>query len=328
MLSSSTSPGDFHIWEDMEEAIKIIRRSTHSLFTTYQTFASIATLLVVPSSAAILVSKSLPSSTYSAFLQLVPCRKSNLFDVFYADLSQPILSFFLPLPFTLTFLCLAKASIIHAAGKLARRNQPPPPTTSPLLRLYRPLFLTQIFNAFLILSANTIFFSAAHLIFDAAELLGFDSRRRIIVFMSGVGLIAYSTIIANAFVICNLASIVSATENCCSYVAVTKAFELVRERALVALLLALPMNLATAALEAVFRARVMRPHHEANRFHPPQMCWGFTIVYLHSVFTVLEIIITCSFYEFSKDYILNDYEGKVGVEDGKVKGAMKQCTFA
>ncbi|KAK8953662.1 hypothetical protein KSP40_PGU003728 [Platanthera guangdongensis] len=148
MLSLSTSLANFHIWEDMEEAIKIIGRSTHSFFTTYQTVASIATLL--PSSAAILVSKSLSSSTYSAFLQLVPCQKYNLFDVFYADLSQPILSFFLSLPFTLTFLCLAKASIIHAAGRLARRNQPPPPTISRLLHFYRPLFLAQIFNAFLI----------------------------------------------------------------------------------------------------------------------------------------------------------------------------------
>ncbi|KAK8953657.1 hypothetical protein KSP40_PGU003727 [Platanthera guangdongensis] len=47
--------------------------------------------------------------------------------------------------------------------------------------------------------------------------------------MLGVDLIAYSTIIANTFVICNLASIVLATENCGSYAVVTKAFELVRD---------------------------------------------------------------------------------------------------
>lgn len=282
----------------MEKASNIVRSSVHSFFTSYDTFASIATVLILPSSASTLLFSALtPSSSSSTFLQLIPARKPQIFDDFYLKFSHTILSFLAALPFALTSLSLAKASIILAARELHHHKQSSFPISSSF-HLYRPLAITQLFNSFLILSANALLFLIISLLLSVAELLGFNSTGII-----AIGITAYSTIIANVYVICNLSNIVVAMEDCKPREALIKAAMITRERAVVALSLALPTNLAMAATESVFRVRVMRPYYQNNQFDLSLMCEGFTITYMYSILMVLDIIINCCFYQSSK-YVL------------------------
>ncbi|PKU65912.1 uncharacterized protein LOC110112144 [Dendrobium catenatum] len=301
----------------MEKASNIIRSSMHSFFTSYDTFASIATVLILPLSASTLLFSALnPPPSSSIFLQLISFQKPQVLDIFYLKFLHTILPFLLTLPFTLTFLSLAKASIILAARKLNPYNQYSLPISS-FLHLYRPLALAQLFNSFLILSTNAIFFLVMFLLFNLVESLGLDSRI-LIVMISAVGIIFYSMIIANVFVICNLASIVAAMENCRAYEAVIKACLLIRGRTVVALSLAVPTNLAMAAIESVFQVRVMRPYYQNSQFDLSLMCEGLTITYMYSILIVLDIIITCCFYKFCKSELfrscesLFDYDVELG----------------
>ncbi|XP_064997204.1 uncharacterized protein LOC135632518 [Musa acuminata AAA Group] len=105
-------------------ASKTIRRSLHAFFRSYQAFASTAALLVFPASAATLLAQSLDLS--SPVLRTISSRLAFLFDAagfppsrFFSlvniKLSQSIFTFVSTLPFTLTFLVAAKASVYRLA---------------------------------------------------------------------------------------------------------------------------------------------------------------------------------------------------------------------
>ncbi|KAI0511352.1 hypothetical protein KFK09_011982 [Dendrobium nobile] len=313
----------------MEKAIKIIRSSIHSYFCNYQTFASLATILIFPASAATLFSTSLiplyssssSSSTSSTHLTSISHRlrslfeaasfplNSHLFDILCLKLSQTILSFLLTLPFTLTFFTLSKASIIFAAREFPRYRHALPSLSS-ILHLYPPLLLTHLFTIFIILSANVAIFSMFLIAFFAVGELGLTSRTSVLM-LSGLATILYSTVVANVLVICNLASIVSAMENCSGYTAVLKACVLIRGRAAIALSLAFCSNLVMAATEALFQIRVMRIYNQHGIFDLSLMFEAFTIIYMYSILSVLDIIISCCFYKSCRYELLVKYEGQI-----------------
>ncbi|XP_010938751.1 uncharacterized protein [Elaeis guineensis] len=289
----------------MGMATQIIRRSIHAFFQSYHSFTSIATLFVFPVSASLLLSQAfitssaviLPSisSRLESLFQAAGFPTSQFFSLVQLKISQTIFSFVFTFPFNLTFLLLAKASIVETIREFSHRNHAPP--LSSFLHLHRSLLLTYLFNSFAILSANATIFSLLFLVFNGVDIIGFSSSNSFL--LSAAAAVLYSVIIANATVLCNLAIIVAAMENCGGYLPVLKAFMLIRSRLMTALTLALPANLGMAAIEALFQYRVVRPYH-LSKFSPSVIWEAFSITYMHSLIIVLETIMSCIFFESCK----------------------------
>ncbi|KAJ6835386.1 uncharacterized protein M6B38_331170 [Iris pallida] len=297
-------------YHTMGEAAKVLRSSVHAFFHSYHSYTSVAALLVFPVSGLVLLSQAVIASSpqalhpissrlHSLFLAAAFPVSRPLFSILNLMLSQTIFSSVFALPFTLTLLVLAKASVIQTASEYPRHRLLPPPFSS-LLRLYSPLLLTHLFNSFLILSANAAVFSLLSLSFTAAEILGLSSSAPLLA-VSSAGAVLYSVAIANTVVTCNLAVVVSAMEGCGGYPAVLRACLLIRGRVATALSLALPINLAMAAVEALFQYRVMRAYRASSGLDLSIVSEGFTIAYIHSVLVVLEIIASCLFYKSCRE---------------------------
>jgi len=207
----------------MAKATKIIRRSIRAFFQSYQSFAAAATLLVLPFSAVLLLSQSfVPSS--SPILQMLSLRlyalfhaasfpaTSQFFSLLNLKLSQTIFSFLFCLPFTLTFFVLAKAAIIQTVLESPQRRISIPSFSS-LLRLYRLILPTHLFNSFVVLSANASVFSLLLISFNTLDIFGLSSDNCILG-LSAASAVLYSIVLANTTVTCSLAAIISAMENC------------------------------------------------------------------------------------------------------------------
>ncbi|CAJ1944129.1 unnamed protein product [Sphenostylis stenocarpa] len=292
----------------MEVSCKILRRSTHSFLQNYHYFTSTAAFLAFPFSASILLSQALvptPSSLlpqiYSRLRILFDAAgfpsSSQLFSILNLKVSQTITSSIFTLPFTLTFLLVAKAFVIQALNHHKPTLQP---SFSSILSLYKPLLHTYFCNCFLILSANATTFGLMFLAFSFIERLGHSSPGKLILFMSVSGAVLFSVILANALVICNMALALSGMEGHGGYLAILKACLLLRGRTSMALFLALPVNVALAAIEALFQFRVVRPYHIAGIAGPCVALEGIFIAYLYSVFIILDTIVSCMFYKSLK----------------------------
>ncbi|KAJ0982061.1 hypothetical protein J5N97_010316 [Dioscorea zingiberensis] len=308
-------------------AIKIIRRSINALFHNYHAFAATAAILILPVSASVLLSQTLAPSSFPALRNLSSRLRllleaagfpasSEFFTLLNVKIIQTIFSFIFTLPFTLTFLLLAKASIVHMVHYSPRRMITPPPLSSSL-RVYFALLQTHVFNSFVILSANAAVLSVLFLAFNIMDALGVSSSNAIFVF-SVAGVILYSVVLANVMVVCNLAMIVSAVENCSGYLPVLKACVLIRGRAATAMTLAMPANLSMAAIEALFQYRVMKPYHLSRRLDISTLGEAFSISYIYSMLIVLEVIISCMFYRSCK----SEYDCQTELEPDE-KGALQ-----
>ncbi|XP_072987600.1 uncharacterized protein [Typha latifolia] len=293
----------------MAMATKIVRSSINAFFKNYHSFTSIAGFLIFPSSAMVLLSEALIPSSPS-FFRIISARLrlmfeaagfpeySNFFAFLNLKLSQTIFSFIFTLPSTLTFLLLAKASIITIFRRSQRSQQVVPPS-SKFLPLYFSLLMTHLFNSFVILSSNAAVFTLLFLLFNAVDVLGISSST-VVLFLSVAGVVLYSVVLAVTMVICNLAIIVSAMEDCIGYVAVLKACVLINGRLATALTVALPTNFMMAAAEALFQFRVMNQYKFSNKFNPLVIWEAFSITYTHSLFVVLEIIVSYMFLKSCK----------------------------
>ncbi|KAK7330330.1 hypothetical protein VNO77_24520 [Canavalia gladiata] len=289
----------------MEVSCKILRRSVHSFLQNYHYFTSTAAIIAFPFSASILLSQALvpaPSSLlpqiYSRLRILFDAAgfpsSSQLFSILNLKVSQTITTSIFTLPFTLTFLLIAKASIIHA---LNHHKPSLPPSFNSIISLYKPLLHTYICNCFLILSANATAFCLMFLAFSFGEGLGYSSHVYLMLFMSAAGAVLFSVILANALVICNMALALSGMEGHGGYLAILKACVLIRGRTSMALFLALPVNVSLAAIEALFQFRVVRPYHVAGKAGPCVVLEGIFIAYLYSIFIILDTIVSCIFYK-------------------------------
>ncbi|KAG2679324.1 hypothetical protein I3760_11G046600 [Carya illinoinensis] len=292
----------------MAETSKIIRRSVYTFLQRYHYFTSAAALLAFPFSVSVLLSQAyVPSS--STLLPTIYNRLRTLFDaagrfpsslefftVLNQKLSETIFSSILTLPFTLTFLLITKASIIQAL----KQNKPTfPPTFSSVLTLYNPLLLTHFCNSLLILSANATLFSLLFFAFNCFQGFGFSSPNFLLL-LSAVGAVLYSIILANALIVCNLAMVVSGMERWGGYMTILKACVLMRGRTSTALSLALPINMALAAVEALFQYRIVRAYHFAEKLGSSMVFEGIFIAYLYSIFVVLDTIVNCMFFKSCK----------------------------
>ncbi|KAI3970873.1 hypothetical protein MKX01_024520 [Papaver californicum] len=291
-----------------ERTSKIMRRSIHTYLKNYQYFTSTTALLIFPVSAVILISQAIiPSSLfllptiYTRFQAIFYAagfpESSQFFSILNLKLSQTICSSIFTLPFTLSFLLLAKSSIIKA---LHRQNTSSlPPSFSSIFSLCYPLLITHLCNSFTIFAANASALALLFLTFNTIDAFGYSSTNNLL-FFSAVGAVVYSVILANTIITCNLASIVSGMENCSGYLAFLKACILMRGRHSSALLLALPSNLGLAAIEALFQYRVVSVFLVSGEFTSLMALEGLVIAYLYSILILLDTITSCEFFSSCK----------------------------
>ncbi|XP_043723889.1 uncharacterized protein LOC122670916 [Telopea speciosissima] len=284
----------------MERTCKIIRRSIYTFLKNYQYFTTTAAVIVFPASASILLSQSLGPLLLPLFsiiqvrLQSLFCASgfppsSKFISLLNLKLSQTLCSSILSIPFTLSFLLLAKACVIDALQ----------PYFSSFLSLYVPLLITHLCNSFIILSANAVTFSLLFLVFSILDVFGFSSPNILLVVLVAAA-IFYSVILANSLVVCNLSLVVAGMENCSGFLAILKACMLIRGRASTALSLALPVNLGLAFVEALFQYRIVRVYNHSDRLSHSILLEGMFIAYLYSLFILLDTIANCMLFKSFK----------------------------
>ncbi|KAF7057584.1 hypothetical protein CFC21_064823 [Triticum aestivum] len=296
----------------MGSATKIMRAALHAFFSHYHPAASAAALLALPFSAATLLSRS-PAASLLPPLSLRLRRvlvaagfppASQLLFLLNHKLSQSVFSFLATLPFSLSFLLLAKACAVRAM-------QPPPPPPRKQRRhelsalpascgRYPAMARTQLANFAALLLANAAVFAALLAAFNAAEALRLGSDGRAVLALSAAGVIVYSVALANAAAVCNLATVVAAAEGRGGCHAVLKALLLVRGDAATAVAVALPASLATTAVEGLFQLRVMKLYMIDGRISSAMVCEGLLIAYIHSMICVLDTVITFMVYQTCK----------------------------
>ena len=293
-----------------------MRRSIYTFLQNYQFFTITAALLVLPFSVSILLSQAfLPFS--SSLLPIIHDRlqslfyaagfppSSQFFTILNLKLSQTIASSIFTLPFTISFLLIGKSCIIQALNQ----NKPTfPPSFSSFISLYCPLLITYIWNSFLILSANATAFSVILIAFNCVEGFGYLSPT-FLLFLSAAAAILYSIILANSFIICNLALVSSGVDRCGGHIAILKACVMIRGRTSAALSLALPVNLAMAAVEALFQYRIVRAYHFYGKPRSSMAVEGLFIAYMYSLLVVLDTIVSCVFFKSCKAGCWRDPDG-------------------
>lgn len=279
----------------MEDPSKIMRRSIHTFLQNYHR-ATTAAAVVLPFSVALLLSQPFFSSSSSSLLH---SRLNTLFrgagfsssldffNILSLKLSETLSSSLFTLPFSLTFLLFSKAYVI----KLLSNNHSEDSSV-----YYFRLLRTYICNFFLLISANASAFALFFLAFNFLESFGFSSRN-FYTFFSLSSAIVYSVILANAFVISNLALISSASTSSGGYTTILKACLLIRGRTSTALALALPTNLGLAGVEALFQYRVVRSYYKGDRDITSIALEGTFIAYLYALFLVLDTIVNFLFYQ-------------------------------
>lgn len=296
----------------MEDPSKIMRRSVHTFLQNYHRVTT-AAAVVLPFSAGLLLSQPFFSSSSSSstlhtrfntlFRGAGFSSSHDFFNILSLKLSQTLSSSIFTLPFSLTFLIFSKAYIIKLLS-----NDSSADSSVYYLRLLR----TYICNFFFLLSANASAFALFFLAFNTLEAFGFSSRN-LYTLLSVSSAIIYSIIIANAFVISNLALVSSPSSSSSGgYTNILKACLLIRGRSSTALALALPTNLGLAGVEALFQYRVMGSYYKGDRDITSIALEGTFIAYLYALFLVLDTIVNFLFYQ---SCIKNEEDQKIGIED-------------
>jgi hypothetical protein len=321
----------------MGSAGKIISTALHAFFRHYHPLSSAASLLALPFSAAALLSRSHPAL-------LAPCHAlsrrlrrvlvaagfppaSQLLFLLSHRLSQRACAFLAALPFSLSFLLLAKACTVHfcsPASLLPRRRRRAPAAASAGVVLreavrssYPAMARTELVNCLALLLANAAVFAALLAAFNAAEalhLLGYLSSAsasgssaegggRAVLAISAAGVIVYSVTLANTAAACNLATVIAAAEGRGGARAALKGVVLLlgAESAPTAVAASLPASLAAAAVEALFQLRVVRPYVAGGgRVTAAMVLEGILVAYIHAMICVLDTVVSTMVYQSCK----------------------------
>ncbi|KAI3785676.1 hypothetical protein L1987_44800 [Smallanthus sonchifolius] len=281
----------------METTIKIIRTSIHTFLHHYNYFTA-AAILALPFSASILISSSslLPDSlsVHSRLRQLFDSAgfppESELFSILKLKLSQSISSSILILPFSLSFLLIAKAFVIQSFNT---HNKPRFSVTG----IFNSILQTQIWNTLIIISAHATCFWLLFIAFNCLENLHIPS-----LFFTVAGGIVYSIVMTNALITCNQGLILSGMELSGGFISILKACVMIRGRTSISLSLALPVNMALAGIESLFQFRVIKTYSDSGMSKPTStmVLEGLFIAYLHSVLIIIDAIIGCVFFKSFK----------------------------
>ncbi|KAL9155988.1 hypothetical protein ABFS82_09G042600 [Erythranthe guttata] len=302
----------------------IMRRSIFTFLQNFHRFTAAPSLLLLPYAAATLLSHPLLSSSYifpiihgrftSIFLAAGFPPSSQLFSILNLKLSQTLLSSIFVSPFTLSFLLLSKSSVITSLQKFNSNNY-----SNKIITIFNRLFVTQICNSLVILSANATCFSLLVIAFNVSDLiLGLSSHPRFVLLTSAIGAVVYSVVLANACVVCNLSLILSGLleknnnnkkkKNCCGFSSIVDACVVLMRGGGgggVALSLAVAMNMGMAAIEALFQYRVVRAYYYYYRgdggdvaaLDWPVVLEAVVIAYMYGVVVVLDTIVGFVFLE-------------------------------
>ncbi|PWA95141.1 hypothetical protein CTI12_AA053240 [Artemisia annua] len=284
--------------------IKIIRKSIHTFLKNYSYFTNVS-LLALPFSASILLSSFLSPDSIS-LQNKIHSRLRSLFDaigfpvsqhffaIFNLKLSQTITSSILLLPFTFSFLLITKSFIIQS---LNTKNKKPPS----FIGIFNSILQTQLWNSFLIISANATSFWMLFIAYNCLENLNISSSTAIILFFI-MGGIVYSVVIANSMIICNMALVLSGMESEGGFISILKACAMIKRRTSTALSLAIYTNVALAGIEALFQYRVASTYANSRTSTPSiyMVLEGLLIAYLYSIIITLDTINGCIFYETCK----------------------------
>ncbi|PAN21119.1 hypothetical protein PAHAL_3G442700 [Panicum hallii] len=311
----------------MGSAGKIVRTALHAFFRHYHPASSAASLLALPFSAAALLSRShpallAPSHFLSRRLRRVLVAAgfppaSQLLFLLSHRLSQRACAFLAALPFSLSFLLLAKACAVHCCSappplQRRRRERPSDAVVQVVQASYPAMVRTQLVNCLALLLANAGVFAALLAAFNAAEALqvlgapsgsgSYGGSGRAVLALSAAGVIVYSVALANASAVCNLATIVAAAEGRGGSHAMLKALLMLLRAgdAATAVAASLPASLAAAAIEALFELRVMRPYTLTGKVTPGMLCEGLLVAYIHAMICVLDTVITSMVYQTCK----------------------------
>ncbi|CAI9111987.1 OLC1v1012343C1 [Oldenlandia corymbosa var. corymbosa] len=193
--------------------------------------------------------------------------------------------------------------------------------------LFGPLFYTQLCNMILMISANATCFCILFFAFNCADGLGLVNPKTLLIF-SATGAVLYSIVLANSLIIFNLSLIVSGMENSSEYIGILKACVVIRGRTAATLSLALPVNLALAALEALFQYRIIRAIHESESPFSSIVFEGIFIAYLYTILLVLDTVIGCIFYRSCKSSTTSSIEFEAEqIYQIEFEGKDCQCHF-
>ncbi|KAK3139868.1 hypothetical protein QOZ80_5AG0391830 [Eleusine coracana subsp. coracana] len=322
----------------MGSAGKIIRAALHTFFRHYHPASSAASLLALPFSAAALLARSHPALLGPAHLLSRRLRRvlvaagfppaSQLLFLLSHRLSQRACAFLAALPFSLTFLLLAKACAVHHCCG-SRSSSPPmrpqrqwrwrrrgaPAAIGEMVRSSVPAMArTELANCLALLLANATVFAALLAAFNAAAALGLlgptttasfsTSGDRAVLALSAAGVIVYSVAMANAAAACNLATVVAAVEdgNGGARAVLKASLMLLRAGdAATAVAASLPASLAAAAVEALFQLRVARPCAAAGgRVTAAMVVEGVLVAYIHAMICVLDTVVSSMVYQSCK----------------------------
>jgi len=122
--------------------------------------------------------------------------------------------------------------------------------------------------------------------------------------VAAMGAVVYSIALANSMVLCTMALACSGVEGRGGFRAIICAYIAIKNKASTALALAIPTNLGLAAMEALFHFRILSlPHLKEN--DSSKQIWllsleGVLIAYLYSIILVLDVIMSCFFYQSCK----------------------------
>ncbi|GLU01872.1 hypothetical protein SLE2022_191540 [Rubroshorea leprosula] len=264
----------------MEEALmdcagKIIRTSIYTFLKHFQFFSTIPILLLLPFSASFLLSQSLfHVSGFPLSLQ-------------FQSLSP--FAFAFPLPFAVSCFLIAKISVIQA---LNHQNSSFPPPFSSFILLYKPLLLTHLCSLILIIAITSAGFSLLFFPMNSLETAFWPA-----VFLPEAGAVVLYCFLVNASFVSNLALVIAGMDGCAGHAAIHKAFLLRKGKGLIALMLFLPTSLGLAAIQALFRYRVIRVYRFSGGISASMAFEGLFIASLFSFLIVLDTIVCCFFYK-------------------------------
>lgn len=122
--------------------------------------------------------------------------------------------------------------------------------------------------------------------------------------VSAMGAVVYSITLANGMVLCTMALAYSGVEGRGGFKAIICAYNTIKNKTSIALALAIPTNLGLAAIEALFHFRILSLAYQEENDSSKQL-WllsleGVLIAYLYSIILVLDVIVSCFFYQSCK----------------------------
>ncbi|KAL2223592.1 UNVERIFIED_CONTAM: hypothetical protein Sindi_3132700, partial [Sesamum indicum] len=299
----------------MGKAGAVLRRSIFSFLQNYQYFTSTPALLAFPFAVSTLLSQSLVSS--SSLFPLVHgrlkfsfscCRLPSLFGALHrsrvSSCLKQFLHFFLSVPLRFPFSSSPRRPSSRPSAPTNRQNN--------LHFLHGFHFSVPSHHPTLQLISHScgkrhLLLPPSHLFPICSDILGLLSPRSQLL-LSATGAVIYSIILANAYITCNLALVLAGIEKRGGFISILKACVLIQGRTATALSLAVPINMALAAIEALFQYRVMSAYHRAKGPDSAMLLEGMFVGYLYALLIVLDTVVGCVFWRSCKTDFHTDRE--------------------